>query len=98
MIGKSVDCYSSFPREEDGLWLAYASMSPNGLISISDCGLSRSYRFPYAFNKEIQVFPPPPLIEDTAIDKLNWELEVIDYRRNALIALKKEIDQLRKWK
>lgn len=97
--GKSVGYCSLFPMKEDGLWLAYANMLPDGSIFISDCGLSRSYRFLYAFNNEIQVFPPPPPppMMDAVLDELNWELEVIDYRRKALIALKKEIEQLRKW-
>ena len=99
ITGKPHGYCSLFPSKEDDLWLIYAEVSSDGSIYIPDCGLSRSFRSPYGFSDEIRIPPPsPPLpLKDAVMDELDWEVTVANYRRKALLVLKKEIEQLRKW-
>jgi hypothetical protein len=96
LTGKSLGSCSLFPRKEDGLWLAYATLLPDGSIYITDCGLSRSLRFPYTNSDESPVPPPPRPTKDGMMDELNGLIIESEYRNRALQVLKEEIEMLRK--
>lgn len=82
------------PYEIGETWLIYTTKNEDGTITIPDCGLSRSSRFPIYFGSP-HVPPPPPF----EISIPNFELEIIwlKKQRRALKELQREVERIRKW-
>lgn len=83
------------PFEIGETWLIYTIKNQDGTITIADCGLSRSSRFPIYFGSPHVPPPPPPLEYSLPI----FELEIIWLRRQkrALEELQQEVERIRKW-
>ncbi|MDR7131962.1 hypothetical protein J2X69_004328 [Algoriphagus sp. 4150] len=96
VIGSLTDSCTIFPNDDEEFWLVYTN-SPNsdGFITMSQCGLSRSFKFPYLL--KFTNPPPPPHPTDPSL-QLESELEDSKHRIEVLEILKSEIEQLRKWK
>jgi len=88
---------SRSPRNLYETWLVYTSLDTEGKISISDCGLSRSYQFPYYAGSPF-LPPPPPLEFNDPLKILELEYKILDRRKKALKELQNEIEFLRKRK
>lgn len=82
------------PYEIGETWLIYTMKNEDGTITIPDCGLSRSTRFPIYFGSP-HVPPPPPF----EISVPTFELEIIwlKKQRVALKELQREVERIRKW-
>jgi hypothetical protein len=78
-------------------WLVYSNLDLDGKISISQCGLSRSFQFPFYYGSRL-LPPPPPLGLNDPLDILALESLTIEYKKRALDELKNEIEFLRKMK
>lgn len=98
LTGDSYSSCSRTPMGADGRWLVYADVLENGRREISQCGLSRKLSFPYARHTEIPVPEQRMPTLDQIIDDLNAEISGAESLHKALLILKKEIEQLRKWK
>ncbi|WP_462251353.1 hypothetical protein [Ekhidna sp.] len=103
IIGKYYNSCSQYPRIEDKMWLVYTNHDrEDGPIDISDCGLSRSIRFPFLLtDKQTDAsLPPPPRNVDYEKNEsdwnLQWEIDFTEGKRKALILLQKEIQMIRK--
>ncbi|RAI94004.1 hypothetical protein [Algoriphagus yeomjeoni] len=96
VIGSLTNSCTIFPDENEEFWLVYTN-SPNSdeFITMSQCGLSRSFKFPYLLKF---TSPPPPRNPSDPTLHLESELEYSKKRIEALEILKSEIEQLRKWK
>lgn len=94
--GNFLNFYQQGPKEIEEIWLVYTSKGEDGSITIPDCGLSRSNRYPFYFGSPHLPPPPPPLKYSLPI----FELEIIWLKRQkrALRELQHEIELLRKWK
>lgn len=82
------------PFEIGETWLIYTMKNEDGTITIPNCGLSRSTRFPIYFGSP-HVPPPPPF----EISVPTFELEIIwlKKQRVALKELQREVKRIRKW-
>lgn len=82
------------PFEIGETWLIYTVKNQDGSITIPDCGLSRSTKFPFYFGSPHQP-PPPPLEFSLPI----FELEIIwlKKQKRALKELQREVERIRKW-
>lgn len=79
------------------IWLVYSNLGTDGKISISQCDLSRSLRFPFYYSSRL--WPPPPQFElNDPLEILAFESLTLDYKKRALDELKTEIEFLRKMK
>lgn len=96
--GTSFSSCGLLPQKEDGLWLFYTNELEVGSINIFDCGLSRSFRFPFIFSDETPLPPQFHSHKDKTMSKLQSELAFTEYRNKALLVLKEEIEQLSQWK
>ena len=92
--GKSDKFMGITPYEIGETWLIYTMKNEDGTITIPDCGLSRSTRFPIYFGSP-HVPPPPPF----EISVPTFELEIIwlKKQRVALKELQREVERIRKW-
>lgn len=83
------------PFEIGETWLVYTVKNQDGSITIPDCGLSRSTRFPFYFGSPHLPPPPPPLEYSHPI----FELEIIwlKKQKRALRELQREVERIRKW-
>ncbi|MBN3580766.1 hypothetical protein JYB64_00095 [Algoriphagus aestuarii] len=72
-------------------WLVYSNLDLDGKISISQCGLSRSFQFPFYYGSRL-LPPPPPLGLNDPLDILDLESLTIEYKKRALDELKNEIE------
>ncbi|TXD78696.1 hypothetical protein [Algoriphagus ratkowskyi] len=88
---------SNSPRKLYETWLVYTSYDVEGKISISNCGLSRSFQFPYYYGSHL-LPPPPPFGLNDPLDILELEYLTIEYKKRALEELKIEIQFLREMK
>ncbi len=79
------------------IWLVYSNLDHDGKISISQCGLSRSFQLPYYFGSPFPP-PPPPLEFNDPITILELESQILDLKKKALQELKNEIQFLREMK
>ncbi len=89
-LKKNYGC-ESFPKLEDGYWLIYTNRTDE--IHIDECGLSRSFRFPYLDNNNANVYPPPPSFEVN--DIIDHQFTIIEHYSRAMSILQEEIEQLR---
>ena len=81
-----------------GQWLIYGKME-NGMLSINQCGLSRSFKNPDE-NRYFSIIPVPPLpvVRDSSSDAGRIKTMVDmgkQYQERAVAELKKEIEMLR---
>jgi hypothetical protein len=83
------------PFEIGETWLIYTMENEDGTITIPDCGLSRSTRFPFYFGSPHQPPPPPPLEYEIPIFKM--EIVWLKKQRRALKELHREVERIRKW-
>lgn len=84
-----------FPNKDEEYWLVYTNETTTGEpVTISQCGLSRSFTYPYLMN--VRDIPPPP--PPDAELQLEHEILFSNYRTEALNILKDEIEQLRNWR
>jgi hypothetical protein len=83
------------PFEIGETWLIYTMKNEDGTITIPDCGLSRSTRFPYYHGSPHSPPPPPPLEYEIPIFKM--EIIWLKYQKRALVELQREVERLRKW-
>ena len=93
--GEFMDFCSTAPNQAGEVWLVYTDILPNGKINISGCGLSRSMKSPYYFGSKH--LPPPLPTNATIDDKLMNEIQATQSRKEGLIELRNEIEQIRKW-
>jgi len=99
VIGKYHSSCSVIPKMTDEIWIVYADLDENGIIDIHECGLSRSFDFPFLRHK--QAFVPPPLDlnnHDRTLSMIKQYQLMAKYKEKALKVLRKEIEQLRKWR
>ena len=97
--GTIIDYCSRFPYENDEIWLVYTNKYQNGTITIPDCGLSRSYTFPFYSGSDYLPPPPPRLThKNEAVERLSDKIKSLEMHKQALAELRYEIEQLRKWK
>ena len=99
VIGKYHSTCSVIPKMTDKIWIVYADLDENGIIDIHDCGLSRSFEFPFLRHK--QAFLPPPSDlnnHDRPLSMIKQFQLMAKYKDKALEVLRKEIEQLRKWR
>ena len=97
--GITIDYCSRFPNEIGEVWLVYTDKYSDGTINIPDCGLSRSYRFPFYPGSDYLPPPPPRLTyDDESMKRLNNKINALEMYKRALVELRSEIEQLRKWK
>lgn len=87
---------SKIPHNLYETWLVYTNFNSEGNISISQCGLSRSFESPYYFGSGF--FPPPPPDINNPIKILELESQILDIKKKALEELKNEILLLREMK
>lgn len=83
------------PFEIGETWLIYTMKNEDGTITIPNCGLSRSTRFPF-YNGSPHSPPPPPPLE-FAIPIFELEIIWLKYQKKALKELQREVERLRKW-
>jgi len=99
ILGQANTSCSLTPELNDGLWIIYTNINSDGLIDIMDCGLSRSYSFPFIYNEQTSPPPPPDIYaDDQAIHMIEHEQRIAEHLNKALNVLKAEIEQLRKWR
>lgn len=82
------------PFEIGETWLIYTMKNEDGTITIPDCGLSRSTRFPFYFGSPHQPPPPPPLEFSLPIFEL--EITWLKRQKRALRELQREVERIRK--
>ncbi len=82
------------PIETGETWLIYTVKNQDGTITIPDCGLSRSTRFPFYFGSPT---PPPPPPLDHAHPIFKTEILWLKYQKKALKELQREVERIRKW-
>lgn len=96
VVGGIQDNYMAIiPFEIGETWLVYTVKNQDGTITIPDCGLSRSTRFPFYFGSPHAPPPPPPL--DHALPIFKTEILWLKYQKRALKELQREVERLRKW-
>jgi hypothetical protein len=83
------------PFEIGETWLIYTMKNEDGTITIPDCGLSRSTRFPFYFGSPHQ--PPPPLPLEFSLPIFEMEIIWLKKHRRALKELQREVERIRKW-
>jgi hypothetical protein len=95
VVGGVDKFFALSPFEIGETWLVYTIKNHDGSITIPDCGLSRSTRFPFYFGSPYSPPPPPPLEYSLPI----FELEIVRYGRlrKALKELQREVELIRKW-
>lgn len=83
------------PFEIGETWLVYTIKNQDGTVTIPNCGLSRSTRFPFYYGSPYLPPPPPPLEFSLPI----FELEIIWHKnqKRALKELQREVERIRKW-
>ncbi|TDQ17645.1 hypothetical protein DFQ04_2301 [Algoriphagus boseongensis] len=83
------------PFEIGETWLVYTIKNQDGTVTIPNCGLSRSTRFPFYYGSPYLPPPPPPLEFSLPI----FELEIIwlKNQKRALKELQREVERIRKW-
>ena len=90
---------SAFPDTGEHFWLVYANPNANGVIDINSCGLSRSFEFPFLMNEQASVPPPPERqSNDPTLSLIEHFKHMSTYKAKALVVLRTEIEQLRKWR
>lgn len=87
--------FGLIPFEIGETWLIYTVKNQDGTITIPNCGLSRSTRFPFYYGSPYLPPPPPPLEFSLPI----FELEIIwlKNQKRALKELQREVQRIRKW-
>ncbi|WP_339757961.1 hypothetical protein [Algoriphagus aquimarinus] len=96
VIGSLTDSCTMRPNDDEEFWLVYTNRpDSDGFITMSQCGLSRSFKSPYLLKF---ISPPPPLHPMDPTLQLESELEYSKHRTEVLEILNTEIEQLRKWK
>lgn len=97
VVGGIHDKYMGItPFEIGEIWLVYTNKYDDGSVTIPDCGLSRSTRFPFYFGSPHAPPPPPPL--EYVIPIFEMEIIWLKYQKRALKELQREVERLRKWK
>lgn len=93
--GIATSSCSILPSKDEEFWLIYTNIpAEDSIIAISQCSLSRSFKYPYLLN--VGDIPPPP--PDDPNLQIEHELIFSNYRTEALETLKAEINQLRNWR
>lgn|SRR5690554_452956 len=99
VMGKYQTSCSAFPDMTERIWLVYANPDENGIIDINSCGLSRSFEAPFLMNEKATVPPPPEWNnDDLTLSMVKHYQLMTKYKVKALIILRDEIEQLRKWR
>jgi len=97
--GKYHSSCSVIPEMTNEIWIVYADLGENGIVDIHDCGLSRSFEFPFLWHKQASVPPPSDLNNhDLTLSMIKQFQLMTKYKDKALEVLRKEIEQLRKWR
>ncbi|MEP1183125.1 hypothetical protein [Ekhidna sp.] len=102
IVGQYLNSCSQVPRKRDGTWLVYTNISKkNKTIDIGDCGISRSFNFPFLLSDNPKVSVPPPVKDiDYETSPADWYLEMAikeaEYKQRALVVLREEINQIRR--
>lgn len=81
-----------------GLWLIYAEVNDQGLISISSCGLSRAFYQPERIFYDQYSIRPPTIAElenPQPNDDLDWAIALANIKLQAAKDLKEEVLWLR---
>lgn len=97
VVGGTRDNYAGItPFEIGETWLIYTIKKQDESITIPDCGLSRSTRFPFYFGSPHLPPPPPPL--EYSIPIFEMEIIWLKLQKKALRELQREVERIRKWK
>lgn len=94
--GHALTSCSGYP--DTGLWLIYANIDDEGLISFSTCGLSRAFHKPEQIYYDEYTARPPTkeeLENPQPNDDLDWAIEQANVKLTAAKDLKEEVLWLR---
>ncbi len=98
IVGEPGYC-SIGPLKTGETWLVYTGTQGNKPIVIHECGLSRSYSFPYYFGSKFIPGPPRQDKSDNlGLVRLDEKIEHLESHILALKELREEIEQLRSWR